>query len=34
MQKQYGTIDPYFSEGLGVGAEGQRALKKLYLSRP
>jgi len=34
MQKQYGTIERYFSEGLGIDDAGQRALKKLYLSPP
>jgi protein-tyrosine phosphatase len=34
MLKQYGTIERYFSEGLGIDAASQQALKKLYLSRP
>jgi len=34
MQKRYGTIERYFSEGLGIDAAGQQALKKLYLSTP
>jgi len=34
MLKQYETIERYFSEGLGIDAASQQALKKLYLSRP
>jgi protein-tyrosine phosphatase len=34
MHKQYGTIERYFSEGLGIDAAGQQALKKLLLTRP
>ena len=32
MQKQYGTIERYFSEALGIDAAGQKALCNLYLS--
>ena len=31
MEKKYGTIEKYFSEGLGIDAEGQQAMKNLYL---
>ena len=31
MEKNYGTIEKYFSEGLGIDAERQQALKELYL---
>ncbi|MGA8017358.1 MAG: tyrosine-protein phosphatase, partial [Desulfobacterales bacterium] len=31
MQKQYGTIEGYFSEALGIDAAGQKALRDLYL---
>lgn len=34
MQKRYGTIDNYFAEALFVDAEGQQALRDLYLERP
>jgi protein-tyrosine phosphatase len=30
MQKRYGTIQRYFSEGLGIDAAGQNALRVLY----
>ena len=30
MEKQYGTIENYFSEGLGIDADQQQALRKLY----
>ena len=33
MQKRYGTIENYFSEGLGIDAEGQKALRDLYIKR-
>ena len=33
MQKQYGTIEKYFSDGLGIDAAGQKALRDLYLER-
>jgi protein-tyrosine phosphatase len=33
MHKQYGTIARYFSEGLGIDATGQNALRALYLER-
>jgi protein-tyrosine phosphatase len=32
MGKRYGTIENYFSEGLGVDAAGQQALRDLYLA--
>jgi protein-tyrosine phosphatase len=31
MQKQYGTIEQYFAEGLGIDAAGQKALRDLFL---
>lgn len=31
MQTQYGTIENYFSEGLGIDADQQQALRKLYI---
>ena len=31
MQKQYGSIENYFSEGLGIDAAGQKALRDLLL---
>ena len=31
MRKQYGTIEGYFSEALGIDAAGQKALRDLYL---
>ena len=31
MQKEYGTIERYFSEGLGIDTAGQNALRELYL---
>jgi protein-tyrosine phosphatase len=34
MEKRYGTIERYFSDGLGIDAAGQQALKKLYLASP
>jgi protein-tyrosine phosphatase len=33
MQKHYGSIEKYFSEGLGIDATGQNALRDLYLIR-
>ena len=33
MEKQYGTIEKYFSEGLGIDATEQKALRDLYLGR-
>jgi protein-tyrosine phosphatase len=33
MQKHYGTIDKYFSEGLGIGPAGQKRLRDIYLSK-
>jgi len=33
MQKRYGTIEKYFSDGLGIDAAGQTALRELYLER-
>jgi protein-tyrosine phosphatase len=30
MEKQYGSIEQYFSEGLGIGAAEQNALRALY----
>jgi protein-tyrosine phosphatase len=32
MQTKYGTIEGYFSEGLGIDAAQQKALRDLYLS--
>ena len=31
MKKKYGSIEKYFSEGLGIGDEQQRAIRELYL---
>ena len=31
MYRRYGTIESYFSDGLGIDAAGQQALKDLYL---
>jgi protein-tyrosine phosphatase len=31
MRKQYGSIEGYFSEGLGIDAEGQQALRERFL---
>ena len=31
MRKQYGTIEGYFAEGLGIDAAQQKALRDLYL---
>ena len=31
MEKNYGTIEKYFSEGLGIDAEQQQAIRDLYL---
>ena len=33
MQKRYGTIEKYFSEGLGIDAAGQKALKDVFLAQ-
>lgn len=33
MQKRYGTIEHYFSAGLGTDAAGQKALRDLYLEK-
>jgi protein-tyrosine phosphatase len=33
MQTKYGTIENYFSEGLGIDATTQNALRDLYLAR-
>jgi protein-tyrosine phosphatase len=33
MKKQYGTIENYFSEGLGIDAAGQKTLRELFLSK-
>jgi protein-tyrosine phosphatase len=33
MQKRYGTIGKYFSEGLGIDASGQKALRDLFLGK-
>jgi protein-tyrosine phosphatase len=32
MQKRYGSIERYFSEGLGIDAAGQQALRTRFLS--
>ena len=31
MEKQHGTIEAYFADGLGIGEDGQKALRDLYL---
>lgn len=33
MEKQYGTIENYFAEGLGIDAEKQQALREVYLGQ-
>lgn len=33
MDKQYGSIEAYFAKGLGIDAEGQAALRALYLTQ-
>ena len=33
MQKQYGSIERYFSEGLGIDAAGQQALRERFLGK-
>lgn len=33
MQKNYGSIEKYFSDGLGIDAARQQALRNLYLSK-
>jgi protein-tyrosine phosphatase len=33
MEKKYGTIEKYFSEGLGIDADQQKALRELYLGK-
>jgi protein-tyrosine phosphatase len=33
MQKRYGTIEKYFSEALGIDADGQKVLRDLYLQK-
>ncbi len=30
METEYGTIDKYFSEGLGIDADQQKAIRDLY----
>jgi protein-tyrosine phosphatase len=32
MEQQYGTIERYFAEGLGIDAAGQQALRAIYLA--
>jgi hypothetical protein len=31
MHKRYGSIESYFSEGLGIDAAGQQALRERFL---
>ena len=33
MEKEYGTIEKYFSEGLGIDSEKQQAIRELYLEK-
>ena len=33
LDKKFGTIENYFSEGLGINAAQQQAFRDLYLSR-
>ena len=33
METKYGTIEKYFSEGLGIDADQQKALRDLYLGQ-
>ena len=32
METKYGTIDKYFADGLGIGADQQKAIRDLYLT--
>ena len=32
MQQQYGTIEKYFSDGLGIDAVGQKALRNRFVT--
>lgn len=34
MDKQYGSIEKYFSEGLGIGPAQQETLRKMYIVNP
>jgi protein-tyrosine phosphatase len=34
MDQQYGSIEKYFSEGLGIGPAQQEALRKMYIVNP
>jgi protein-tyrosine phosphatase len=31
MEKKYGTIEKYFSKGLGIDTKQQQAMRELYL---
>jgi protein-tyrosine phosphatase len=31
-QKQYGTIEKYFAEGIGIDAAGQKVLRDMFLA--
>ena len=33
MKKEYGSIEKYFSEGLGIDPAGQQALRNLFLAK-
>ena len=33
MQQKYGTIEKYFTEGLGIDAAGQKAMRGLFLAK-
>jgi protein-tyrosine phosphatase len=33
MHKQYGSIENYFSDGLGIDAAGQQALRARFLGK-
>ena len=33
MKTKYGTIEKYFSEGLGIDADQQKALRNLYVGQ-
>lgn len=33
MENQYSTIENYFAEGLGINADGQQALRDMYLGQ-
>jgi protein-tyrosine phosphatase len=34
MRERYGTVEGYFTEGLGIDADGQDALRAAFVERP